>query len=66
MYKEWVDYKKRHTTRSTYMYRLVKDWDRFYKNVMLSQEIITTPIDEITKIDLVTGTHEICTIYSMA
>lgn len=65
IYKEWLDYKKRHTTRSTYIYRLDKDWERFYKNEMLSQEIITKPIDEITKIDLDNWAHEICKKYSM-
>lgn len=64
-YDEWLDYKSQHTKRSTSIYRLDKDWIKYYMNEPMSQNLINTPIKEINKIDVDNWSHGICKKYDM-
>lgn len=53
LYPEWLEYKKLHTTASTYITRLDSDWRSFY----LGTPIIKMPINKITKLTLDVWAH---------
>ena len=65
LYPEWLAYKDNHSGRSTYAYRLDKDWERFYKREEVSKKVISKPISDVTKIELDNWAHELCKKHNM-
>ena len=49
----WLKFKQSHTDASSYIYRITKEWQRFYAN----DEIIKKPMDKLTKLYLDEWAH---------
>ena len=60
-YPVWIEYKKLHTTASTYITRLDSDWKSFY----LSSELAKMKIKDINKLTLDQWAHKLISKYKM-
>ena len=61
LYPEWLKYKRFHTTAETYIKRIDRDWNKYYKGT----EIISIPIVNLTKLQLDQWAHNLIKEYGM-
>jgi integrase len=61
LYPEWLEYKKLHTTASTYITRINSDWKSFY----LGTDITKIPIKKLDKLTLDVWAHTMIKSYDM-
>ena len=65
LYSEWLKYKENQSNRSSYIYRLDKDWMKFYFEEELSQDIIKIPVVQLKKIELENWAYSVCKKHKM-
>jgi integrase len=61
LYPKWIEYKKLHTTASTYITRVEQEWRKFY----IGTDIIDKPIVKFTKLDMDEWAHGLIRNYNM-
>lgn len=61
LYPEWMEFKKLHTTASTYVSRIDCDWRKYY----VGTEIVNRSLIDITKLDMDRWVHELIKEYDM-
>lgn len=61
LYPDWLEFKRMHTKAETYIIRIDSDWNTYY----VDTEIITTPIKELTKLDLDEWVHTLIQDHNM-
>ena len=61
LYPQWIEYKRLHTTASTYISRIDSDWRTYY----LGTEIAKKPLRKLTKLDLDKWAHTMIQTYDM-
>lgn len=53
LFPVWLKFKQSHTDSTSYIWRITKEWQRFY----LNDEIIKVPMDQLTKLHLDEWAH---------
>lgn len=62
MFKEWILFKQIHTKSSSYIKRITADWTKYYES---NEEFINIPINEFTKLQLDSWSHDMIQKYNM-
>ena len=65
IYPEWLDYKKTKGMESTTLHRIDTDYRRFYIDEPLSSGLMTTPMDQIRKIDIEKWAYSLIRKYNL-
>lgn len=65
IYDEWLQYKDTKANRSNYIRRIDNDYQKYYINEPLSYKILTTPMRELTKIDIETWAYGLIKEYNL-
>ena len=61
IYPDWLEYKKLHTTASTYISRIQSDWRTYYEGTA----IIRKPVRQLTKLELDRWAHSMVKDHNM-
>lgn len=65
IYDEWLNYKNTLANRSNYARRIDNDYQKYYVNELLSEKIISTPLNSLSKIDLEMWAYAIIKKYNL-
>ncbi len=65
IYPLWKNYKLALCNRTNTVYRIDLDWKKYYLDESLSQDLISKPIEKVTRADIKMWAHQIIKKYNM-
>lgn len=65
IYREWLEYKNSKANRSNYARRIDNDYQKYYINEPASVNVLTTPLNKLTKVDIESWAYALIKKYNL-
>lgn len=62
LFKDWIEYKEKHTNSTSYIKRITADWTRYYQP---QKDFINKPIQKFEKVELDAWAHDMIKNFSL-